>query len=181
VRAICKAIVVLLAAMGAAVSGEGCRPGERTRAKLYEYPPTSVRRKPRPGDNVRWLAPEEAQRELREDSDVFLLCVDTKEQYDRGHIAGSVLIPVMGLKAGLEKNDFYPEINGGRVPRKDQRIICYCWWKPCICPVVPTFSELAGKILLKQGYKKVLLIDGGMRAWIESDLPLAKSKNDRQP
>ena len=172
-RAIRKGMVILLAA---AACGEGCRPDDPSRAKLYEYPPTTVRPKRKPGDRVRWLAPEEARRELRGQSDVFLLCVATKEQYDRGHIAGSVLIPVMGLKAGLERNDYYPEINQHRIPRKDQRIICYCWWKPCICPVVPTFSELAGKVLLKNGYKNVAVIDGGMRAWIESDLPVFQSK-----
>jgi len=174
VRVIGKGIVVLLAA--AAVSPGGCRPDERGPTRLYEYPPTSVPRRRRPGDDVGWLSPEEARRELREGGDVFLLCVATREQYDRGHIAGSVLIPAMGLKAGLERNDYYPEINRGRRPRKDQRIICYCWWKPCVCPAVPTLSGLAGKMLLKNGYRNVALIDGGMRAWIEADLPVEKSQ-----
>ena len=164
-RPIRKGMGVFLVA-AAVLAAMGCRPGGDLSARA---------RAPGRSGKVRWLAPQEARRQIDAESDVFLLCVATKEEYDRGHIAGSVLIPVMGLRAGLRKNDYYPEINRGRTPRKDQPILCYGWWKPCRCPAVPTFSELAGRILLESGFQNVALLDGGVPAWIESPLPVEKS------
>ena len=168
-------------AAAAVAVGPACRPEGRLSTRRYEYPPAPRSARRAGGPRMHWLAPAEARRELKTDPNVFLICVATKEQYDRGHLPGSLLIPVMGLRAALEKNDFYPEINRGRTPRKDQRIICYCWWRPCICPSVPTYSELAGKILLKAGYKNVALLDGGMRAWIEADLPVQRPAKRNTP
>jgi len=131
-----------------------------------EPPPVHVRKPapPKPKATVRWITPEQAWQEVQHDPDLFILCVADKEEYDRGHIAGSVIIPVMGLERGLEKNDWWPDINFGRVPRKDQKILCYCWWKSCDCPSVPTYSQLARKILLRKGYRDIDIIVGGMRA-----------------
>jgi rhodanese-related sulfurtransferase len=121
---------------------------------------------------VRRLSPLHASRILRQDPNVFLLCVATREEYDRGHIAGSVLIPAMALGAKLAHNDLWPRINRGRTPRKDQPIIVYCWWKSCRCPLVPTYSGLAYKILHDKGYENLALIDGGMVAWKKAKLPV---------
>ena len=178
-RTIAIAAGALLAA--AVALGPACGPEGRLSRRRYGDPPTPPPARRARGPRVHWLAPAEARSELQTDRDVFLLCVATREQYDRGHLPGSVLIPVMGLRAAVEKNDFYPEINRGRTPRKDQRIVCYCWWRPCVCPSVPTYSELAGKILLKAGYQNVALLDGGMRAWIEAKLPVERTERPRRP
>jgi len=153
----------------------GCRPVGNPR--LYTYPPSAAepKREPRPEDPVRLLSPRQALDELQTKPDVFLLCVSGKEDYDRGHIRGSVLIPAPGLPHALKKNIYYPEINRGRIPRKDQPIIVYCWWKSCYCPSVPTFSDVASKTLLREGYTDVGKIDGGMRSWREARLPIEKA------
>jgi len=139
--------------------------------------PVPVRRRkiapPKP--SVRWITPEQAFKEIQDDPDLFLLCVADKEEYDRGHIAGSVIIPVMGLERGLDRNDWWPDINFGRVPRRDQRILCYCWWKSCNCPSVPTYSQLARKILIRKGFRKIDIIVGGMRDWMKKGLPVEKT------
>jgi len=139
--------------------------------------PVPVRRRkiapPKP--SVRWITPEQAFKEIQDDPDLFLLCVADKEEYDRGHIAGSVIIPVMGLERGLDRNDWWPDINFGRVPRRDQRILCYCWWKSCDCPSVPTYSQLARKILIRKGFRKIDIIVGGMRDWMKKGLPVEKT------
>jgi len=128
-----------------------------------------------PGESSRWLSPAAACELMRRDQDVFLLCVATREEYDDGHIAGSVLVPVVGLEYCLQTNRVYPQINRGRVPRKDQTILCYCWWKPCYCPWVPTASHLAERVLPEKGFRNVFFIDGGMRAWTQARLPVERS------
>ncbi|HUS93538.1 MAG TPA: rhodanese-like domain-containing protein [Phycisphaerae bacterium] len=138
-------------------------------------PPAPAPRAQRPGPKVRLLSPRQAQEELRSKGDVFLLCVAGKEDYDRGHIAGSVLIPATALRHGLEKNILYPEINRGRVPRKGQPVVFYCWWKTCECPDVPTFSDYAAKVLIEKGYTDLGMIDGGMRAWAQAKLPVERA------
>ena len=163
------------AALSVGLPCGGCRE-EKTR--LYTYPANTPmpKRTPRPEDKIRLLSPRQALDELQTKPDVFLLCVSGKEDYDRGHIRGSVLIPAPALLHGLDENTLYPEINRGRAPRKDQPIIFYCWWKPCYCPAVPTFSSVAGKMLLKKGYQDLGVIDGGMRAWLAERLPVEKSR-----
>jgi len=124
-----------------------------------------------PQSRIRWISTHEALAELRANDDVFLLCVADKEQYDRAHIPGSVLIPVRGLHYCIDNNTAYPEINYGRMPRKDQPIIVYCWWKSCKCPKIPTYSQLARKIMIDKGYRDVAFVNGGMPGWLDDGLP----------
>jgi rhodanese-related sulfurtransferase len=136
---------------------------------------------PKPPDTARWLSPRQARQEVGQNADAFLLCVADKEQYDQGHVAGSVLIPVRALAVKVHRNDLFPEINRGRVPRKDQPIIVYCWWKACECPAIPTYSDLAKRVLAEEGFGKVAVVDGGMRAWIKAGLPVEKGKTASSP
>lgn len=128
-----------------------------------------------PAAKARWISTHQALDEIRRKPDVFLLCVADKEEYDRGHIVGSVLIPVRALRRFVERNTLWPEINKGRAPRKDQPIIVYCWWKPCDCPSIPTYSQLARTILLEKGFRDIAFINGGMRGWIKDNLPVEAS------
>lgn len=136
---------------------------------------------PPPGARARWISTHEARKELREVPNVFLLCVAEKEDYDRGHIPGSVLIPVRGLRRFIGRNDLWPEINKGRAPRKEQPVIAYCWWKSCVCPSIPTYSQLARKTLLEMGFRDIAFINGGMPGWIEDGLPVEKSQGPGRP
>jgi rhodanese-related sulfurtransferase len=129
----------------------------------------------------RYLSVKDAAREIRENPDLFLLCVATEEEYADGHIAGSVLIPVMGLDIGIERNDWFPGINRGRVPRKDQPILCYGWWKTCVCPSIPTYSQVAAGILIRKGYTNVAIIAGGMRDWKKAGLPVETGMPGNEP
>jgi len=129
----------------------------------------------------RYLSVEDAAREICENPDLFLLCVATEEEYADGHIAGSILIPVMGLDIGVERNDWFPEINRGRIPRKDQPILCYGWWKMCVCPSIPTYSQVAAGILIRRGYANVAIIAGGMRDWKKADLPVERGMPGGEP
>ncbi|HUS91968.1 MAG TPA: rhodanese-like domain-containing protein [Phycisphaerae bacterium] len=121
---------------------------------------------------VRWLTTPEALAALRDDPDIFLLCVADVEQYNRAHVPGSVLIPVRGLRAYVDHNVLYPQLNAGREPRKDQPILVYCWWKACKCPDIPTYSQLARQILLDKGYTDIAFLNGGMPGWLADGLPV---------
>ena len=165
--------ILLAGALAWALGCCACRQREADWQAQRPSPPPPPRA-PRPADRIRLLSPRQALDELQRKPDVFLLCVAGKEDYDRGHIAGSVLIPATGLWRALDNNTLYPEINKRRTPRKDQPIIFYCWWKPCECPDVPTFSDVAGKILVEKGFGKLGVIDGGMRAWLQSELPVER-------
>jgi len=171
---------MMLVALVAAATLAGCN--ERrvpAGARPASPAPTTSQAAPSPpvppAPAARYLSVDEAARLLRDDPDVFLLCVCTEEEYDRGHIAGSVLIPVMGLDIGIERNEWFPEINRGRTPRKDQPILCYCWWKTCICPTIPTYSQAAARILFQKGFTNVSILAGGMRDWTKKGLPVEKS------
>jgi len=144
-------------------------------------PSTPAASAPEPRPTPRYLSVEDAAREIRENPDLFLLCVATEEEYADGHIAGSILIPVMGLDIGIERNDWFPEINRGRIPRKDQPILCYGWWKMCVCPSIPTYSQVAGGILIRKGYVNVAIIAGGMRDWKKAGLPVETGMPGGEP
>lgn len=153
----------------------GCTEAERRPAPAR--PSTQVRPAPPPAPQrtITYAAPEVAARMIRETPDLFLLCVDTEEQYADGHIAGSVLIPVMALDSGIERNDWFPALNRGRTPRKDQPILVYCAWKSCICPSIPAYSQVAAKTLVRKGFTDVTVLAGGMRDWMKKGLPVEKT------
>ena len=165
--------MMLAAGLLAAVGGCGGYQGPSTGANRPPPAPPAPRRA---GDStIRWLSPMEAFEEIRTHPNLFLLCVARKEEYDGGHIAGSVLIPVAALPSRIRSNDLYPEINRGRAPRKNQLILCYCWWKACDCPGVPTYTDIAAKVLVEKGFRNIALLDGGMRAWVRARLPVEKA------
>ncbi len=127
-------------------------------------------------DHPALLSPRQAHHILKTDPRVFLLCVATRDEYDDGHIPGSVLIPARAIRSKIADNDLWPEINKGRTPRKDQPIIVYCWWKPCDCPWLATNSDAARAALKDLGYSDVSVIDGGMITWLEAGLPSQRSR-----
>jgi rhodanese-related sulfurtransferase len=174
----------VIATWGLALAA-GCSDGSGGQGGAYDYKPTPEiaplpHQAASPGP-PRLLSPRVTVGVLGLEDDAFLLCVATPEEYERGHIIGSALIPVQALAAALAGNDPVPEINHGRLPRQDQRIILYCWWKSCECPSQPTYSELARRLLLRKGYRNVSIIDGGMRAWLQAGLPAEKSPPATRP
>ncbi len=124
---------------------------------------------------VRWLNPHQAREEIRSNPDLFLMCVCDRTSYENGHIAGSALIPAVGIAQFIENNTLWPEINNNRTPRKDQPVLIYCYWKNCVCPTIPTWSEYALKALRKKGFTNIAVITGGMPRWIKEGLPIQKT------
>lgn len=162
--------VLLWAAAGCVLAG-GCRRDSRADVEVFQDAGSVYRPAPQAAPVAEWISVAQAYQKVRTTPDLFILCVADKPQYDRGHIAGSVLIPAMSLADHVDNNRLWQEINQGRVPRRDQPLLVYCWWKPCECPSIPTYSQVARKVLLDKGFRKVYLISGGMPAWMKAGLP----------
>lgn len=96
-------------------------------------------------------------KELTADPDAFVL-IDVREEseYAAGHIKGAMQLGRGILERDIEK----------RLPNKETPIVCYCGGG--------SRSLLAGDTLQKMGYKNVLSMTGGMRAWREANQPEVK-------
>ncbi len=82
----------------------------------------------------------------------FFLDVRTPEEYDQGHIAKSVLIPLEDLQTRLSE-----------IPR-DQDVIIVCRSGPR--------SKEGAAILQQAGYTRVTWMTGGLQAWAAARYPM---------
>ena len=92
------------------------------------------------------ITPEEAKKRLDSEKGIVLLDVRTKEEYETGHIKGSILIPVDVLKEEVEK----------KLTNKETPIFVYCR--------SGNRSVTAANILVELGYKDVYNL-GGIKDW----------------
>lgn len=84
--------------------------------------------------------------------------IDTREdnEWTAGHAAGAV-----HLSKGIIERDIEQ-----RIPDKDAALVLYCGGG--------FRSALAGDALQKMGYRQVISLDGGWRAWVGAGLPVEK-------
>lgn len=84
--------------------------------------------------------------------------IDTREdnEWTAGHAAGAV-----HLSKGIIERDVEQ-----RIPDKDATLVLYCGGG--------YRSALAGDALQKMGYRQVISLDGGWRAWVGAGLPVEK-------
>ena len=141
-------LAVALAALG------GCSPAVQTESTYLAEAKKIVHE----------VTPAEADAELRANKDLLLLDVSTWNEYERGHIAGAVIIPRGLLEFKIVKNDLFPTVNRGRSPRKNQPILLYC--------KSGGRSVLAARTLMEMGYSNVRSLKGGLDAWKEAKLPV---------
>jgi rhodanese-related sulfurtransferase len=155
------ATIVWLAVIGAGGFLAGCQaaqPAQPMTAQAYVAAAKKV---------VVELPPQQAAKVIAETPDLFLLDVQLVGEYDLAHIKGAVLIPRGYLEFKIAKNDLFPAINHGRVPRLDQPILVYC--------TLGSRSLLAARTLVDMGYTNVHSVQGGLKAWTEAGLPVEKS------
>jgi rhodanese-related sulfurtransferase len=88
------------------------------------------------------------------DGSYFILDVRTREEYMEGHIKDSVLIPSGELEDRL-----------GELP-DDKAIIVYCR--------SGSRSLTASNLLIENGFKAVLNIEGGITEWMNKGYPVVK-------
>lgn len=96
-------------------------------------------------------------KKLAQSGEPFTL-IDTREdnEWNAGHAAGAV-----HLGKGVIERDIETA-----VPDKNARLVLYCGGG--------FRSALAADALQKMGYKNVISLDGGWRAWKEAGLPIER-------
>lgn len=92
------------------------------------------------------IMPKEAKETLKQDANVILLDVRTKQEYEEGHIKGSILIPLNDLEKEVEE----------KIENKEQEIIVYCR--------SGVRSKEAAMLLINKGYQNVKDM-GGIIDW----------------
>jgi len=86
--------------------------------------------------------------------EVFILDVRTLEEYDAGHINGSVLVPVQELNNRLDE-----------IPR-DRKLLVYCR--------TGVRSTRASEILISNDFKEVYNMKGGIMEWTNAGFEVVK-------
>ena len=93
------------------------------------------------------MSPEEAKSKLRENNDIILLDIRTKEEYDEKHIPNCILIPLDNLNNEVEN----------KIENKESEIIVYCR--------SGRRSKLACQKLVNLGYRNLYNLEGGIKNW----------------
>ncbi len=92
--------------------------------------------------------------------DAIVLDVREENEYVQGHILNSIHIPLSTLSAKMNRLEKY----------RDRPIVASC--------MSGNRSGQACSTLRKNGFTKVHNLKGGIIAWQNANLPLAKGKND---
>jgi len=107
------------------------------------------------GGSVNYLDIPVSEAKIKVDSgEYFILDVRTREEYDAGHIAGSVLIPNEVL---LNRLDEVPS---------DKPILVYCR--------TARRSAISSQDLINNGFSEVYNMEGGIAAWQNAGYPVEK-------
>ena len=94
--------------------------------------------------------------ELIQNEQPIILDVRTPNEYKRGHLHQSILIPVQELQ------NRYKELG----TRKDREILIYC--------ATGNRSTVASKILIDNGFKHIVNMRGGIYNWSKKNYPVTR-------
>ncbi len=106
------------------------------------------------GPKVPTIEAEDLKKALDEKSDVVIIDVRTPGEFSKGHIKGSINLPVSDVAANIEKT----------ISAKDKTIILYC--------LSGSRSVFAVDMLVKLGYSNVFDLKSGLLAWRSKQYPL---------
>ena len=106
--------------------------------------------------NITEISPTDAAQKAKGSSDVVIVDVREKDEFDESHIPDAVHMSRGMLE--LEVEDKFPDRN--------MTIICHCGGGGR--------SALAAETLQKMGYKNVRSMAGGFKAWKTAGLPTSK-------
>jgi rhodanese-related sulfurtransferase len=97
------------------------------------------------------------QKRLLENRAPLIVDVRSENEFNSGHIPGAVRIPFYSIGSGLKELAF----------PKEKPVVLYCEHGPR--------AGLAGINLYFQGFEKVYSLEGHMKGWRESGLPVEKA------
>jgi phage shock protein E len=107
------------------------------------------------GESIKYIDIPVSEAKIKVDSgEYFILDVRTREEYEQGHIAGSVLIPNEVLLNRLDE-----------VPR-DKPILVYCR--------SGRRGAISSQDLIDNGFSEVYNMEGGIAAWQNAGYPVQK-------
>jgi len=101
------------------------------------------------------------QKRLLESPAPLIVDVRSEGEYAADHIPGAVHIPFYSIGSGLKLLSF----------QKERQVVLYCEHGPR--------AGLAGISLYFQGYDRVYSLEGHMKGWRESGLPVEKASGVR--
>jgi rhodanese-related sulfurtransferase len=101
------------------------------------------------------------QKRLLENQAPLIVDVRSENEFNSGHIPGAVRIPFYSIGSGLKELSF----------PKGKPVVLYCEHGPR--------AGLAGISLYFQGFEKVYSLEGHMKGWRESGLPVEKAAGAR--
>lgn len=104
------------------------------------------------------LSAAQATRLLNNHDDAVVIDIRRPEEFAAGHIRGALNLPLAGFQAaidGLEADKAAPLV-----------VVCNSG----------NTSLKAVRMLRRQGYTQVYDLEGGMQAWQEANLPMARGK-----
>ena len=90
---------------------------------------------------------------LANKDEAFVIDLRDSEQFQSGHITGSINIPLINLNQ-----------RSNEIPQDKESVILVC--------EMGSVSPNAGEILIKEGYKDLLILKGGINEWRIQNLPL---------
>ena len=90
---------------------------------------------------------------LANDDNAFVVDLRDSQQFQSGHITGSINIPFLNLNK-----------RSNEIPQDKEAVILVC--------EMGSVSPNAGEILMKEGYKDLLILKGGINEWRLQNLPL---------
>jgi rhodanese-related sulfurtransferase len=132
-----RAAPLLILAVALAVAAAGC-------AHVREW-------MSKPSPPYRMLSPQIAYEMIRDSPGMLVLDLRTAQQFDSptGHIQGATNIPLARLPYRML------EI----VPLREETILLYCETNEC--------AEKGAGVLAASGFESIVLMDGGIGAWIK--------------
>ncbi|HIL92050.1 MAG TPA: rhodanese-like domain-containing protein [Cycloclasticus sp.] len=101
------------------------------------------------------ISPPEAINLINREEAV-LIDTRNKAEFNAGHIADAVLIPLPDIKESADKLNKY----------EGKPLLFYC--------KTGTRSDEACKILSKQGFTNIFALSGGIQSWEDANMPLVK-------
>jgi len=107
--------------------------------------------------NITEISPHDAAAKLKS-GEAVMIDVRDKDEWEEGHIPGATHLSRGTVELDIEE----------KVPDPNATIICHCG------PEGFRGSALAAESLQKMGYKDVLSMAGGLKAWKVAGLPTTK-------
>ena len=156
-RIILTAAVIIFALSAVVVAQVASSGGDLTLAQMLETAKAFL------GED-RVLTPQQAYEMIQSNPDLMIIDVNTKFEFDRGHIKGALIIPRGLIEFKITKNDIFQDINKGVIPQKNTTMLLYC--------KVGGRCLLVAETLKKMGYTDMYTIKGGLEAWKTARLPL---------